>query len=155
MPFAAAVAVPNWVTGELLLSTSVTTAFASAVPLIVGVALFVAIGEVPVTTGVFGASVSMVSDKEELAEFPFPAASLNAPAETEIEPLNALLLPVGVNNAEYVVPEPVNPLSEPPETVMSPTTKLLEDSLSSTETVAVCPILNDEREIVSATVGTT
>ena len=146
---------PNWVAGVLLLSTRVTTAFASAVPLIVGVALFVAIGEVPVTTGAFGASVSMVSDSVELAVFPFPAASLNAPAAIEIAPLNALLLPVGVNKAEYVVPEPVNPLSEPPETVMSPTTKLLDDSLSSTETVAVCPTLNAVREIVSVAVGTT
>jgi hypothetical protein len=92
--------VPNCVAGVLLLSTSVTTALASAVPLIVGVALFVVIGEVPVTTGAFGASVSMVSNKVELAVFPFPAASLNASAETDTEPLNALLLLVGANNAE-------------------------------------------------------
>jgi hypothetical protein len=152
---ASAVAVPSWVAGVLLLFTSVTTALASVVPLIVGVALFVVIGDVPVTTGALGVRVSMVSDSVELAVFPFPAASLSAPAEIDIEPLNALLLPVGVNKAEYVVPEPVKPLSEPPETVMSPTTKLLDDSLSSTDTVAVCPTLNVEREIVSATVGTT
>jgi hypothetical protein len=97
----------------------------------------------------------MVSGKVALAVFPFPVASLNAPAEIESEPLNALLLFVGVNNAEYVVPEPVNPLSEPPETVMSPTTKLLDVSLSSIETLAVCPTLNAVREIVIAAVGTT
>ena len=148
-------AVPSWVAGVLLLSTTVTTAFASAVPLIVGVALFVAIGDVPSTTGATGASVSMVSDSVELAAFPFPAASLNAPSAINTEPLKALLLPVGVKSAEYVVPDPVNPLSEPPETVMSPTSKLLDDSLSSTDTVAVCPTLNAVREIVSVAVGTT
>jgi hypothetical protein len=153
-PFTPAVVVPNCVDGVLLLSTSVTTAFASAVPLIVGVALFVEIGEVPVTTGALGARVSMVSDSVELAVFPFPAASLNAPAPIEIDPLKALLLFVGVKSAEYVVPDPAKPLSEPPETVMSPTTKLLDDSLSTMETVAVSPILKVEREIVSATVGT-
>jgi hypothetical protein len=154
-PFASAVAVPNCVAGVLLLSVSTTDAFASAVPLIVGVALFVAIGEVPVTTGALGESVSIVSVNVELAVLPFPAASVNAPSAMDSEPLSALLPFVGVNVAEYVVPEPVKPLSRPPVTEMSPTTKLLDDSLSSTETVAVCPILNDEREIVSATVGTT
>jgi hypothetical protein len=154
-PLEFAVAVPNCVTGVLLLSTSATDAFASAVPLIVGVAFLVAIGEVPVTAGAFGASVSIVSVNVELALLALPAASVNAPNAMDSEPLSALLPFVGVNVAEYVVPEPVKPLSRPPVTEMSPTTKLLDDSLSSTETVAVCPILNDEREIVSATVGTT
>jgi hypothetical protein len=154
-PLEFAVAVPNWVAGVVLLSASATTALASAVPLIVGVALLVEIGEVPVTTGAFGASVSIVSVNAELALLALPAASVNAPSAMDTEPLSALLPFVGVKVAEYVVPEPVKPLSRPPVTEMSPTTKLLEDSLSSTETVAVCPILNDEREIVSATVGTT
>ena len=154
-PLASAFAVPSWVAGVLLLSMSATDALASAVPLTIGVALFVAIGEVPVTTGASGASVSIVSVNVALAVLPFPAASLNAPAAIETEPLNALLPFVGVKSAEYVVPEPVKPLIKPPETVMSVLMKLLDDSLSSMESVAVCPTLNVEREIVSATVGTT
>jgi hypothetical protein len=154
-PLEFAVAIPNCVAGVVLLSASDTTALASAVPLIVGVAILVAIGEVPVTAGASGASVSIVSVNVELALLALPAASVNAPNAMDSEPLSALLPFVGVNVAEYVVPEPVKPLSRPPTTEMSPTTKLLDDSLSSTETVAVCPILNDEREIVSATVGTT
>ena len=154
-PLASAFAAPSWVAGVLLLSMSATDALASAVPLTIGVALFVAIGEVPVTTGASGASVSIVSVNVALAVLPFPAASLNAPAAIETEPLNALLPFVGVKSAEYVVPEPVKPLIKPPETVMSVLMKLLDDSLSSMESVAVCPTLNVEREIVSATVGTT
>jgi hypothetical protein len=153
-PFTPAVVVPNCVDGVLLLSIRVTKAFVSAVPLIVGVASFVEIGEVSVKAGALGASVSIVSAIDELAVFPFPAASLNAPAAIEIVPLNALLLFAGVKSAKYVVPVPVKPLIAPPVTVMSVPTKLLDGSLNTTETVAVPPTLKVEREIVSATVGT-
>jgi hypothetical protein len=73
---------------------------ASAVPEIVGVALFIAIGDVPVTTGAFGASVSIERDRVELALFALPAASVNAPSAITTEPLSALLPLVGVNVAE-------------------------------------------------------
>jgi len=56
-----------------------------------------------------------------------PAASLNEPADTEIDAVPSLPA-LGVNVAEYNVPEPVNPLNEPPDTDTSPTTKFDDDS---------------------------
>ena len=62
-----------------------------------------------------------------LAVFPFAAASVNTPAPTEIDAVPDAL-DVGVNVAVYVVPEPLKPDNVPPETVTSPTRKLVEAS---------------------------
>ena len=61
---------------------------------------------------------------------------------------------VGVNVAEYETPEPLNPESDPPEIVTSPTTKSVADSDNVNVSTSVSPIPKDvepERDI--ATVG--
>ena len=65
----------------------------------------------------------------ELAVLLFPAASVNAPLETEIEPVPFCVFAVGVNTTVYDVPETaVNDDSVPPLNVMSPSTKFVDVS---------------------------
>jgi hypothetical protein len=68
----------------------------------------------------------------------FPDASENLLLDTLTTP-GVVLLAVGVNVAEYVVPLPVKLLSVPPDDVMSPTTKSVTDSLIVKLSVAVWP----------------
>ena len=63
----------------------------------------------------------------ELASFPLPTESVNTPAPTEIDAVPDESA-VGVNVAVYEDPEPLKPDNDPPETVISPTTKSVADS---------------------------
>jgi hypothetical protein len=72
--------------------------------------------------------VSYVIVVAELAVLLFEAASVNVPSATETEPVPLCVFAVGVNDTVYEVPEPVNDVSAPPLTVMSPTTKLVDAS---------------------------
>jgi hypothetical protein len=62
-----------------------------------------------------------------LAVLSLPAASVNPPAATEIEPVPSAFA-VGVNVAVYDEPEPDRADRVPPETVTSPTAKSDDDS---------------------------
>jgi hypothetical protein len=65
----------------------------------------------------------------ELAVLPFPAASVNAPLETDTEPVPPCVFTVGVNTTVYEVPETaVKDDNVPPLTDTSATTKLLDAS---------------------------
>ena len=65
----------------------------------------------------------------KLAVLLFPAASVNLSTATDIEPDPLCVFAVGVNTTVYDVPETaVNDDRVPPLNVMSPSTKLLEDS---------------------------
>jgi hypothetical protein len=77
---------------------------------------------VVVAVVVVGGTVSKAIDRAELALFPLPTASENAPAPTEIEAVPEVPA-TGVKVAVYEVPEPLKPDNAPPETVTSPTTK--------------------------------
>ena len=78
-----------------------------------------------------GRRVSMESSTELFASAPsalvLPMASENFELATEITPL-LVLLAVGVNVAEYVVPDPEKLESEPPEMERSDSTKSDDDS---------------------------
>ena len=80
--------------------------------------------------------MSTLAVNELLGVLPLPPASVNASAPTESD-IAVVELAVGVKVNEYRVPEPVKPLIVPPLTVMSPTTKSLEISLSVAVMVAV------------------
>ena len=75
-----------------------------------------------------GACVSYVIAVAELAVLLLPAASVNAPLATDTEPEPVCVSTVGVNTAEYDVPEPLNDDNAPPLNVMSPTAKSVEAS---------------------------
>ena len=62
---------------------------------------------------------------------------------------------VGVNVAEYAMPEPLKLESEPPETTTSAAEKSAEDSLSVKVMVAVSPLLRAALLLVIETVGAT
>ena len=85
----------------------------------------------------------------------FPAASVNVAPATEIEPVPACVLDVGVNTTEYTVDDvEVNEESVPPETVTSPTTKSVAASESVKVMVSVWPDLSvPEPDRASDTVG--
>ena len=72
------------------------------------------------------------------AVFEFPAASVNVAPATEIEPVPACVLDVGVNTTEYTVDEVVvSAPMVPPETVISPTAKSVAASDSVNVMVSV------------------
>jgi hypothetical protein len=80
--------------------------------------------------------------KAVLAVFPFPALSVKTPELTEIE-AEPEEPEVGVNVAEYETPEPLNPVSDPPETVTSPTTKFVAVSDNVNVSTSVSPTPKD------------
>jgi hypothetical protein len=77
-----------------------------------------------------------------LAVFPFPTLSVKTPELTEIdaEPDEP---GVGVKVAEYKTPEPLNPDSDPPESVTSPTAKFVAVSDNVNVSTSVSPIPNE------------
>ncbi len=90
-----------------------------------------------------------------LAVFPFAAASVNTPALTDIDAVPDEL-DVGVNVAVYVVPEPLKPDNVPPETVISPTRKLVEASDNVNVSTSVLLTPNEPEPLRDIdTVGTT
>ena len=126
------------VAGEVELSYTTTVDPASAVPAIVGETSFVMIGEVPVITGAFGAAVSIARERDVLAAFPFPAASLKTPESTATDPVTWLRPAVGVKVNLYTVGDTTTKFETDPSVVaMSVLTKLAEDSLSVAVTTAV------------------
>ena len=91
----------------------------------------------------------------ELAVLLFPAASENAPLETEIEPVPFCVFAVGVNTTVYDVPETaVNDDSVPPLNVMSPSTKSVEASDKVKVKVDVSPDFSVDAFAEIETVGT-
>jgi hypothetical protein len=73
---------------------------------------------VVVVVVVVGGTVSYVMLKDELAVFPLPAVSVNTPEPMEMDAVPEEF-DVGVKVAEYEVPEPLKPDSDPPETATS------------------------------------
>ena len=90
-----------------------------------------------------------------LAVLVLPAASLNTPAPTEIEPEPVWVFAVGVKTAEYTVDDvEVNEESVPPDTVMSLTAKSFAASESVKVNVSVWPERRGPEPLrVMATVG--
>ena len=102
-----------------------------------------------------GRTVSIAIPRVLLAVLPLFAASVNIAAPTEILDVVDELV-AGINVAEYDVPDPLNALNDPLETVMSPTTKLPDDSDSVNVSVSVCPaFIVPAPARVMVTVGTT
>lgn len=114
-------------------ATAIVVVVVRATVVVVGATVVVVDGTVVVVVDVVVVVVVVVTTvsyailKAVLAVFPFAAASVNTPAPTEIDAVPDEL-DVGVNVAVYVVPEPLKPDNVPPETVMSPTRKLVEAS---------------------------
>ena len=78
--------------------------------------------------GAVGAAVSYVIASEVLAEFPLPAASVNAPPATDNDAVPDAFA-VGVKVAVNTVADvEANPDNDPPDTETSPTTKSADDS---------------------------
>ena len=100
-----------------------------------------------------GTTVSIGSVRRIDARLALPAASVNLPAATDICP-DAVELAVGVKMAVYTDPEPLRLESVPPETVTSPSTKVVEFSLSVNVIVAVSPALSEALLLAIAMVGT-
>ena len=100
-----------------------------------------------------GSTVSMeIEGASDPVTLPLPAASVKALAVTEMTP-GAVELAVGVNVAEYAVPEPVKPDSVPPVTVTSLDVKVVDVSLSVKMIVAVSPPLRAAAVVEIETVG--
>jgi hypothetical protein len=89
-----------------------------------------------VTPDTVGRTVSTVAVTSELAEFIFPTASLKTPATTCTD-IGVVELLVGVKINEYEVPDPVNPLINPPVAETSVLVKFIVASLSDAVIVAV------------------
>lgn len=102
-----------------------------------------------------GRDVSYEIDSELLAVLLFPAVSVSLDRATEINPVPASVLPVGVNTTEYTVDDVVvNALIVPPEKVMSSAAKVDEASESVKVIVSVCPSVSGPvPERVNETVG--
>ena len=90
-----------------------------------------------------GDCVSYVIVVAELAVLLFPAASVNAPLETDTKPEPLCVFAVGVNTTVYEVPEPVKDDKVPPLDVMSPTTKSVEASDKVNVNVDASPDFNE------------
>jgi hypothetical protein len=89
-----------------------------------------------------------------LAELLLPTVSVNVEAPTETVPVPESVLAVGMNVAVKVVPLPVKPLIEPPETLTSDEMKFPEDSESVNVMVSVSPDLRGpEPARVTETIG--
>ena len=100
-----------------------------------------------------GETVSMeIEGASDPVTLPLPAASVKALAVTEMTP-GAVELAVGVNVAEYAVPEPVKPESVPPVTVTSLDVKVVDVSLSVKMIVEVSPALRAAAVVEIETVG--
>jgi len=97
--------------------------------------------------------VSYVIVVAELAVLLFPAASVNAPLETDTKPEPLCVFAVGVNTTEYDVPEPLNDDNVPPLNVMSPTAKSVEASDNVMVRVDVSPDFNETEPAAIETVG--
>ena len=95
-------------------------------------------GTVVVVDVVVVTTVSYAILNAVLAVFAFVAASVNTPAPTEIDAVPDAL-DVGVNVAVYVVPEPLKPDNDPPETVTSLATKFVEVSDNVNVKISVAP----------------
>jgi hypothetical protein len=90
-----------------------------------------------------------------LAELLLPTVSVHVEPPTETVPVPESVFAVGVNVAVYVVPLPVKPLTEPPETLTSDEMKFAEDSESVNVMISVSPEFRDpEPARVTETVGT-
>ena len=83
-----------------------------------------------------GRTVSTVAVTSVLAAFILPTASLKTPASTCTD-IGEVELLVGVKTNEYEVPDPVNPLTAPPDIEISVLVKLTEASLNVAVIVAV------------------
>ena len=103
-----------------------------------------------------GRAVSYAIDVAVLAVLLLPAASVNAPAPTEMDPEPEFVLVVGVKTTEYTVDDVVvSGDSVPPEKVISPTTKVVEASDNVKVIVSVWPIFKAPEPVrTSDTVGT-
>lgn len=95
--------------------------------------------------------------KVELAVLLFPASSVNVAPGTEREPVPACVFVVGVKTTEYTAEDVVvsDPMV-PPETVISPTAKVLDASDNVKVIVSVCPDFNvPDPARLNVTVGAT
>jgi hypothetical protein len=124
----------------VVVGATVVVVVGATVVVVVGATVVVVVGGtvVVVVVVVVGGTVSKGIDNAELAVLPFPAASVNTPAPTEIEAVPELP-GVGVKVAVYVVPEPLKLDNAPPEIVTSPSTKFVAGSDSVNVSASVAP----------------